>query len=414
MLCCLFGTLAVGVSACGDDDDGGGGGGTVAGGTLTVYSSLPLQGTAEVQTTAINEGAQLALKQRRGKAGKFRIKFLKLDDSLASTGAADKGKGARNARTAVRDKSVIAFIGPYNSGVAEVQIPITNKAGLLQVSPVNTYVGLTTDKPGSEPDEPEKYYPTGERNYARIVPIDDVQGAALVHAAKEAGCKQAHLFNSKTTYSSGLNRNIELAAKKQGRLEITGNEGIDPKAPSYRSLVAKVNADCVIATVEAEFNGVQLMKDLGTALPDAKLFESDGFVTSETSSPKKGLPAKLAPRVKATIPTLDIASFGEKGKKFLADYRAEFGKDPDPYGIYGYETMSLILDSIEAVGDKGNDRQAVIDQVFKRTKGRDSALGTYDIDENGDTSLSDYGLYRVEDGKWTFETVLRAGGLTTD
>ena len=58
--------------------------------------------------------------------------------------------------------------------------------------------------------------------------------------------------------------------------------------------------------------------------------------------------------------------------------------------------MDLILDSIEAVGDKGGDRQAVIDQVLKNTKGRESVLGTYDIDENGDTTLTDYGLYRIE------------------
>jgi branched-chain amino acid transport system substrate-binding protein len=399
---------ALGVAACGDDDKSSGGGDAVSGETLTIYSTLPLQGGSQQQTTAIVNGAKLALKQRNNKIGKFTINYKSLDDSLASTGAADEGKEAQNARTAIRDKTTIALLGAYNSGMTKVSLPITNKAGILQVSPANTYVGLTTDEPGSEAGEPEKYYPSGERTFARVVPKDTIQAAAMIKTMKEEGCKSFANYNSKTTYSAGLGRNLVLEAKEQG-LTMLGDKGVDIKAPNYRSLLSGVKADCISTSMEIENNGVQLLKDAATALPKAKLYASDAMTLNDTADPKKGLPAAVGARFKGTIATLDPKSFPPEGKKFFADYRSTYGVDrPDPYAIYGYEAMDLILDSIEAVGDKGNDRQAVIDQVLKNTKGRQSALGTYDIDENGDTTLTDYGLYKIEDGKLMFDKVIKA------
>ena len=143
---------------------------------------MPLQGGAQLQNASIDNGAKLALAQRGGKIGDYTITYKPLDDSLASKGAADEGKDAQNARTAMHDKGTIALLGAYNSGMTKVSMPITNKAGILQVSPANTYVGLTTDEPGSEPGEPDKYYPTGKRTYARVVPKDTIQAAAMVAA----------------------------------------------------------------------------------------------------------------------------------------------------------------------------------------------------------------------------------------
>ena len=400
-----------GIAACGDDDKkSSGSGSAVSGDTLTIYSTLPLQGGSEQQTKAIENGAKLVVKQRGNKVGKFTINYKSLDDSLASTGAADEGKEAQNARTAVRDKSTIALLGAYNSGMTKVSLPITNKAGILQLSPANTYVGLTTDEPGSEPGEPDKYYPTRKRTYARVVPKDTIQAAAMVKTMKEDGCKSFYNYNSKTTYSAGLGRNLELEAKQQG-LQNLGNKGVDIKAPNYRSLLSGVKADCISTSMEIENNGIQLLKDAATALPDAKLYGADAIVLNDTADPKKGLPANIAARFKGTIATLDPASFPPEGKRFFSDFEKEYGGGtPDPYAIYGYEAMDLILDSIEAVGDKGNDRQAVIDQVLKNTKGRESVLGTYDIDANGDTTLTDYGLYKIENGKLVFDKVIKGEG----
>ena len=67
---------------------------------------------------------------------------------------------------------MIGVIGTFNSGCAEIEIPILNRAPdgpLGMVSPANTYVGLTHSGPGTAAGEPDKYYPNGKRNYIRMV-----------------------------------------------------------------------------------------------------------------------------------------------------------------------------------------------------------------------------------------------------
>jgi branched-chain amino acid transport system substrate-binding protein len=403
-LCAVF---ATGVAACGSSGSSGGGG-KISGTSLTIYSSLPEQGASGGQAKAIENGAKLAVQTKGGKVGKYSITYKPLDDSLASSGAADEGKGRQNARTAVSDKTTIAYLGEYNSGISKVTIPILNRAGIAQVSPANTYVGLTTNKPGSEAGEPDKYYPSGKRTFARVVPPDTIQGAALAQASQAAGCKSIHIWNSKTTYATGLARNLSMSAQKLG-LKVEGNDGIDPKAANYRSLAANVKADCFVYTGEIESNGIQAIKDVATANTQAKIFTGDGTCLNDTADPKKGIPANIAPRVKCTIATLDPKAFGPEGKKFFADYQKQYKTkgNPDPYAIYGFEAMNLILDSIQRASTKGDlTRQSVVDALFQ-TKNRQSVLGTYSIDQNGDTSLTDYGLYKIVAGKLVFDTVLK-------
>ena len=381
MIAVITAALSVGASACGSDDDDGGGGGAIEGNSLTIYSSLPQQGASGGQAKAMENGAKLAVQQKGGKVGKYTVTYKPLDDSLASTGAADEGKARQNARTAVSDKTTAGYLGEYNSGISKVVIPILNRAGIAQISPANTYVGLTTNEPGSEPGEPDKYYPTGKRTYARVVPKDTIQGAALALTAQQQGCKSVHIWNSKTTYSAGLARNVSLSAEKLG-LEVQGNDGIDPKAPNYRSLAANVKADCFVLTGEIESGGVQAVKDVAAANANVKLLAGDGMCLNDTADPKKGLPANVGSRFRCTIATLDPAGFGPEGKKFFADFKKTYNEDsPDPYAIYGYEAMALMLDSIERATQGGGEltRQAVVDQIFK-TVNRRSVLGTYKLD----------------------------------
>jgi branched-chain amino acid transport system substrate-binding protein len=401
--------LTVGVSACGGGGGGGGGATSkISGSSLTVYSSLPEQGASGDQAKAIENGAKLALQNKGGKVGKFSVTYKPLDDSLASSGKADEGKGSQNARTAVQDKSAVGYIGEYNSGISKVTIPILNKAGITQISPANTYVGLTSTAPGHEPGEPDKYYPTGKRTYARVVPKDTIQAAALVTAAKQDGCKTIHVFNSKTTYSAGLARNIGLAAPKVG-LQIEGNDAYDPNAANYRSLAAGVKATCMIQTGEIESNGVQVMKDVAAADKGVKLYGADGICLNASADPTKGIPPALAGQFKCTIATLDPKTFGPEGKKFFADYKKQYNQPhPDPYAIYGYEAMALLLDSVQKASASGDlTRQKVTDAVFS-TKNRNSVLGTYSIDPNGDTTLTDYGLYKIVTKTLTFDRVIKA------
>jgi branched-chain amino acid transport system substrate-binding protein len=230
---------------------------------------------------------------------------------------------------------------------------------------------------------------------------------------KEDGCKSVHIFNDKTTYGAGLARNIELAAKNQG-VKVGGNDGTDKNAPNYRSLAAKVKSDCFVGSGVTGENYVQVFKDVAAAAPDAKLYGPDGVAEEAFTNPKKGgIPAAVGARTKVTVATLGLQEFKRRknavAEKFFTSFQETYNDTtPDPYAIYGYETMKLALDTLKAAGDKANDRAAVAQQLVGKTKGRQSVLGTYDIDKNGDTTLTDYGLYVIKGGQPTFSKVIKA------
>jgi branched-chain amino acid transport system substrate-binding protein len=411
---CLLAAFAVGMTACGDDDDDDGGGDGAAeggGGTVNVYSSLPLQGASRPQTTAMVEGIRLALQQNNGKAGDLTVKYTSLDDSTAQAGTWTPEATAANARRVAQDDSAVAYIGEFNSGASAISIPLLNEVPIAQISPANTAVGLTSDEPGADEGEPEKYYPSGERHYLRIVPKDTIQGAALATLMSEDGCGNVYILNDKEVYGAGLARNIESAAKEVG-LEVLANEGIDPKAPNFRSqasTMASEGAECFVFSGITANGAVQLYKDVAAALPDAQLYGPDGVAESGFSDPAEGgIPANVASRVKVTVATLSPDEYPPEGQKFFEDFEAEYGEpNPDPYAVYGYEAMRLVLDTCEELGPDCTDKQAMIDALFQ-TKGRESVLGTYDIDENGDTTLTDYGVYAIEGGELQFDQTIQA------
>jgi branched-chain amino acid transport system substrate-binding protein len=410
---CLVGALALGVGACGGDDNTGGGGGDTGGGgaakSVTVYSSLPLQGASRPQTTALVNGIKLALEQAGGKAGDFTVKYQSLDDSTAQAGSWTPEATQANASKAAQDDSTAVYIGEFNSGASAISIPVLNEAGVPQISPANTAVGLTSDEPGANPGEPDKYYPAGTRTYTRIVPKDTIQGAALATVMKEDGCTKVQLTNDKEVYGAGLAKNIVSSAEAQG-LAIVSNEAIDKNAPNYRSLASKAKgagADCFLYSGITANNAVQLYKDFSAALPDAKLYGPDGVAESGFADPKEGgIPADVASKVKVTVATLSPDEYPPEGKDFFQQFADKYSEpNPDPYAIYGYEAMRLALDAIErsSTGSKEDIVKALFD-----TKDRESVLGTYSIDENGDTTLTDYGVYTIKDGELTFDSTIKA------
>src|SRR4051794_7574815 len=185
-------------------------------GTVHVYSSLPLQGASRTQTASTVQGIRLALAEAGGTAGNYAIDYTSLDDSTAAAGNWDPGQTAKNARRVARDAQAVAYIGEFNSGASAISIPILNAAGIPQVSPSNTYPGLTRGGPGTERGEPDKYYPTGVRTYMRIVPNDTVEAAALVALLRRDRCRNVALADDGETYGAGLDRLIRLDAAKIG------------------------------------------------------------------------------------------------------------------------------------------------------------------------------------------------------
>src|SRR5215213_10082620 len=223
--------VALFVAGCGGGEEKGGGDG---GPTATIVSDLPLQGSARARQETVANAITLALEERNYMAGDVQIEYISQDDATAQAGKWDEARCAENAQSAAQNEDVVGWIGPYNSGCAAIEIPILNQAGLAMVSHGNTAVGLT--KPSGEPGEPERYYPTGNRNYTRVIVADDKQARAAATWLRDQGVQTVYILDDRETFGVGLADQLQQSAEALG-LQVLGREGIDGSAPNYRSLM---------------------------------------------------------------------------------------------------------------------------------------------------------------------------------
>jgi branched-chain amino acid transport system substrate-binding protein len=431
----LIGVFAFAATGCGGDDDGGGGeaGGTQAeeegdggGGGVTALPSascsdveyegegepdvliatdLPMQGSSRTQTLQMVGAVRQVLGQAGWKAGDLNVAFQSCDDATAQAGKWDPGKCGQNANAYAGNESLVGVLGTFNSGCAAVEIPVLNQApggGLLLLSPANTYVCLTEGGPGCADDEPDKYYPTGQRNYARVVAHDAYQGAAQAEFAVEQGIQNCYILNDREAYGLGVATNFRNAAENVG-IEIAGFEAWDPQASSYESLMRKVQqsgADCLYLGGLIDENGAQVIKDkvsvLGPNTGNVKLLMPDGFTTQQTIDEAGVENTRGAFFSIAGVPSEE---FGPAAQEFITEFEGTLGGDPvDPYAIYGAQAAQILLD---AIATAGNDRPGII-QAVADTEVTDGLLGSFEINENGDPAQADgavvgFTFYRGEE-----------------
>ena len=136
-------------------------------------SDFPLQGSSRTQTEQIVAAIRYQLEQQNWKAGDYKIGFQSCDDATAQAGKWDSGKCSPNANAYAANDKVIGVIGTFNSGCAAIIIPVLNQApdGGIADGLAGEHVRLPdVNLPGGcDTTEPDKYYPSGTRNYARVV-----------------------------------------------------------------------------------------------------------------------------------------------------------------------------------------------------------------------------------------------------
>src|ERR671921_2994360 len=330
----VLGTVSALIAiGCGAGGGGEGGGGEAP--TAKIVSDLPMQGANRAQTTTMVNAIRMALEERDNKAGDINIEYEVLDDSTAQAGQWDAAKCAENAQQAAQDEEIIGWIGPFNSGCAAVEIPILNEAGLGMISPANTYIGLT--KPGGEPDEPEKYYPTGERNYTRVIVADDEQGKAGALLMEEQGVESVYILDDKETYGKGLADQVQQSADELG-IQIVGREGIDGSAANYRSLmnkIARVDPDAIYFGGIIENNAGQLIKDkvgAGMSNDDVLFIGPDGIFV-DTLLSQAGNAAEGSYVTFGGVPPSTLSA---EGQEFVQQFEKEHG-EVHAYTAYAYE-----------------------------------------------------------------------------
>ncbi len=401
--------VATGVTlVCGGLTGCGGSGPTnrIHGTRLTIYASLPLEGASRIDSQAALNGARTALATISGRIGKYRIEFRALDDATVKTGGWDPGQTEDNARLAAADRTAVGYIGDLDSGASAISIPILNRAGIAQVSPASTAVGLTSDAPGASPGEPQKYYPTKVRTYAHLVPDDNVQAVVQVRLQRSLGCSKTYVVDDGEVDGLDMAVSFSDAARRAG-LQVVGVQAFQPHATDYTSFassVAATGADCILISALTESGAVLVTSQLAAALPHARIFGAAGVAESTYTDPELGgIPLALDRRVLITVATLDPRAYPPAGRSFFVRYARLYGA-PQPYSIFGYEAMSLMLDAISRStggGTRAALRSGVVAAIFA-TRERHSVLGTYTIDADGDTSLRRYGVWRVIDGQLVF------------
>lgn len=366
---------------------------------LTVYSSLPLQGPSAAISQQIVGGEKLALADAAGHVGGFSVSYVSLDDSSPTSGEWDPGVTAANAKAAAQDRTTIAYLGDFNSGATAISLPLTNAAGILQVSPASPYVGLTSSLDAGQ-GEPERFYLAGRRTFGRVAPGDPVQAAAQVALLRRQGVHRLYVLADQDPFDTPLAQIVAGDAERAG-IEVRGEDTITiAPGSNFTGEVAKVaesGAQAVFASATATREAAQLARQLHTAVPHLSLLASSTMLNTVFTS-------NLGAAESTTFvgsPVLAAHLYPPSARRVLARYGHRFAASPEPYVLYGYEAMSVVLAAIRAAGNSGDHRQAVIDKLLA-THDRRSMLGVYSMQPNGETTLSSYAIDRVVKGTPVF------------
>jgi branched-chain amino acid transport system substrate-binding protein len=379
-------------------------------GAIIVSTDLPLQGASADASRDTNRAVQLIIDEYNASGGKYQVELKEYDNSTAAKGGWDDATCAKNASDHVANAAEVAVMGTYNSGCAKIEIPVLNEdptGPMLMISHANTNPGITK---AWDPGEPDKYYPSGVRNYGRVVATDDYQGSAGAQFAKEdLGVTKCVVLNDAQTYGVGVATAFAEAAAEAG-IEIVAEEAWDSKQPNYTALFEGLKAlepDCVYLGGINDNNGEQLIRDkvavLGPNDGAVKLIAPDGF--SGYPSVQALAEAQGMYITFAGLPASELVKAGGAGAAFVEKFKAEYGAEPvSNYAIYGAAAMQYILASLEA---SDGTRKGIRDAAFSgeiTISAEDSVIGKeFSIDpEFGDVTVRDMSIQILEANTETF------------
>ncbi len=376
------------------------------GGQLTVYSSLPLQGPTAAISEQIVDGEKLALADADGRAGQFKIAYDSLDDASPTSGQWSPGVTATDAKLAAQDTSTIAYLGDFDSGATAISLPLMNAAGILQISPASPYVGLTSSFDAGQ-DEPERFYPSARRTFVRLAPGDIAQAEAQVQLMKSLGVHRLYVLDDQDPFEVPLADIVADYAERAG-IAVLAHDSLSTVAGAvFTGEVERIVESRAQAVFLAGGEGrgtATLWRDLHAASAHLLLLGSSSMV-GESFASQIGAAGE---NTYLTTPVLPIRLYPPVAQGVLRHYRSVFGVEGGVYALYGYEAMTVVLDAVRSSGARGSDRQTVIDRVFA-TKSRNSVIGRYSVEPDGETTLSQYGVDRVSAGRPVFLRAVDVG-----
>lgn len=374
-------------------------------GTINIYSSWPLSGASEQIGGDSVAAVQFAVDLWGGAAGGYAINYQALDDGIAANnGAWDATAEANNATRVINDEDAMAYIATYNSGAAVASIPIMNEAGMAMISPANTALQLTQENEANEEGYPEVLYPSGTRNYMRVVPNDFLQGRASANfMINGLGAQTVYVLHDNQVYGLGLGNVVNEGLVDLGA-EVVGFEAFQPDAPEYQALATKIaNAapDVVYISAIVNLNASKLVQDLRDVMApeDTAIMGPDGLI-NQAFIDGAGDGAEGMYLTFGGLPANELEGVGAE---WYTQFREIVGHEPDAYAVYSFEAAIVVLQAIDRVGV--NDRAAILDAMFT-TEGFRGLIGTWSFTETGDTTAATISLNVVQDSVITFQEVI--------
>ena len=364
----------------------------IEGDRLTIYSSLPSRGGSAQAARAVEAGQRLALADSEGRVGRYRVRLVQLDSSRPDEAGWDPAQVNANAERAADDETAIAYVGELDHGASAVSLPVTNEAGLLQVSPGDSLASLTRGLPRSPRDRPERYYPSGRRSFLRLVPNDGVLADALLELIERDGADRVALIQDESISGGELASRLVRRARERG-LEPAGSvEDRDEPAdaPELAETVAERRPDAVVYSGTAGPGFPGLMRALDRELPFTPLLGGTGLSAA-------GAPAAAPEEVLMLRPVRPPGYYPRRSRELL---RRLDGARPE--ALYGYEAVRIVLDAVEGAGA---DRGGVIRHALA-PRGRDGAIGSYRVLPGGDVSEARFALHRLDGDRFEFERLV--------
>ena len=364
---------------------------------IRIVSSVPMRGMTAGQS--MYNGTDMAFEEVGYKVGGFTIEFIAKDDG-DETGKWQSYLEKNIATEAATDPDVMVYMGTYNSGAAKISIPITNRAGLVQVSAANTWPGLTL--PGYLPGEPGVFYPTNKRTFFRVCPNDAVQGPAGAMWAKEMGIKTVYIVDDSDAYGKGV---ATLFGKKAKELGIKVIDHVSINAINSSLIdetvldIKKQNPDLVYFGGVTSNGAIPFIVKLQKNNLSSKIMGPDG-IGDESFISDVG---KYAEGIFITSGGLAADAMTGDGKVFVEKYKAKYGTNPDVYGIYAYEAGKVVIEAIKKAGVK--DRARILDEISK-TENFKGFFGIWSFDTNGDTTKIFAAANIIKNGTFEFIKIL--------
>jgi branched-chain amino acid transport system substrate-binding protein len=374
----------------------------IEGGTVTVYASLPHHGVSAPAARAAAAGERLALEDAGGRAGGLEVELVELDSAEPGERLWDPDLVSANAKSAADDPRAIAYLGELDYGASAVSVPITNEAGVLQVSPADGLTSLTRAPLGRPRAGPERYYPEEEeRSFVRLVPPDELLAEALMAQVRATGAGTVAVLGDGEIHSRELAGILLALARRDGPDPVASGEyrGRVEEIPDLVRGLAEEDPDVLIYAGIAGPGTGRLLAQVDRALPGVPVFATAGLLARDPATPIPAAPASVT--VLSSIPPTGELPAG--GRRLLARLRRAEGQAvARPEALYGYEAMRLVLDAIRVAGA---DRARVIREAL-RIRERGSPLGGYRVRATGEVEGARFALHVLRDGRFEYERMI--------